>query len=113
MEWPSLKLNGFLDFHRESKHMIASEPIFHDVHGAPYKIGAVVRVVQFVDETGDSRFLGMTGTVKHFEYFCGCGQSYPDDPMIGVDFGGRVEEFWKEELELRVSEQFVVLLAGS
>lgn len=66
-----------------------------------------------------SRFVGRIGTVDYLEYECGCGQRYPDVPMVGVRFEvdeddatapievGRlfsegqepVEEFWPEELE--------------
>lgn len=70
-----------------------------DVAGAPYRIGTPVRVVQLVDETGNRRWLGRMGVVKFFDYSCGCGQTYPDDPMIGVEaLHGKAEEFWKEEL---------------
>ena len=31
--------------------------------------------------------------------FTGCGQRFPDDPMIGVRFpDGALQEFWREEL---------------
>lgn len=64
------------------------------------KIGQTVRVVSLTDETGDKGCLGKSGKVTHFDYDCGCGQSYPDDPMIEVQFDdGKIEEFWKEELE--------------
>lgn len=47
---------------------------------------------------------GREGVVVHLEYSCGCGQSYPGDPMIGVCMyipgrGYIVEEFWFEELD--------------
>src|SRR5882724_5888913 len=75
--------------------------IFADVPGAPFKIGAKVRVVQLVDETGNRAWRDRTGVVKYFDYDCGCGQSFPNDPMIGVEsVRGKVEEFWKEELRL-------------
>jgi hypothetical protein len=73
--------------------------ILKDVRGAPFKIGTPVRVVRLADETANRAWLGRTGSVKFFSYDCGCGQSYPDDPMIGVELpSGKVEEFWKEEL---------------
>lgn len=80
-----------------------SKPVYHDVKGAPFKIGERVRVVLLCDETGNQRFLGKVGVVKFLEYSCGCGQTYPYDPMIGVDFGRKIhgkqfEEFWKDEL---------------
>jgi hypothetical protein len=75
--------------------------IHADVPGAPYRIGTPVRVVQLVDETGNRRWLRRIGVVKYFDYYCGCGQTYPDDPMIGVESRrGNVEQFWKEELRL-------------
>jgi hypothetical protein len=81
--------------------MTKPRPILKDVPGAPFKIGTSVRVVRLADETGNRAWLGRTGTVKFFNYDCGCGQSYPDDPMIGVESPrGKIEEFWKEELRL-------------
>jgi len=51
------------------------------------------------DDTFSGKYIGLKGQVKYFDYDCGCGQSYPNDPMIGVEFSnGEVEEFWKEEL---------------
>ncbi|MGD0060878.1 MAG: hypothetical protein ABSD58_15790 [Verrucomicrobiia bacterium] len=73
--------------------------ILKNVRGAPFKIGTSVRVIRLADETGNRTWLGRTGTVKFFSYDFGCGQSYPDGPMIGVESPrGKVEEFWKEEL---------------
>jgi hypothetical protein len=78
--------------------MGARDGIYHDVDGAPFKIGETVKVVSFCDDTADEEFLGCRGTVIYFEYSCGCGQTFPKDPMIGVQFAGRTAEFWKEEL---------------
>lgn len=51
------------------------------------------------DETFDLRFVGMEAVVEHFDYDGGCGQTFPNDPMIGVRFcDGTVEEFWHEEV---------------
>jgi hypothetical protein len=75
----------------------------YDVDGAPFKIGDHVTVLNNPngDDTFDVRFVGQDGFVKHFEYDCGCGQTFPVDPMIGVKFDdGQIEEFWKEELVL-------------
>jgi hypothetical protein len=80
--------------------MGARDGIYHDVAGAPFKIGDVVRVVSFSDDTADEDLLGCQGSVLYFEYTCGCGQSFPKDPMIGVLFAGRTAEFWREELAL-------------
>jgi|GEM_PF-7104590 len=73
----------------------------YDIDGAPFKINDHVRVLNNPsgDDTFDSRFVDEDGFVIYFEYDCGCGQSFPADPMIGVKFGdGQIEEFWKEEL---------------
>lgn len=73
-----------------------------DVDGAPYLIGARVQVVKGTDETFDKAFLKRVGYVTYFNYNCGCGQTYPHDPMIGVEFpNGVTEEFWREELKLK------------
>ena len=79
---------------------MASNPLKYDVVGAPFNIGDKVHVISGTDETFDQYFLGRTGNVIYLEYECGCGQSFPDDPMIGVKFRKRIEEFWKEELQL-------------
>jgi hypothetical protein len=77
------------------------EPIYNDVAGAPYKIGDGVRVVRGTDETFDLAYRGRRGIVAYFEYKCGCGQTYPNDPMIGVRMAdGNCAEFWAEELAL-------------
>jgi hypothetical protein len=63
-----------------------------------------VYVSQVVDEEGDSALIGERGVVTYFEYDCGCGQSYPRDPMIGVQFGsGHIDEFWREELKTTIA----------
>lgn len=63
-----------------------------DVEGAPFKIGQFVKV-------GKEK-----GIVQFLDYSGGCGESYPDDPMISVDVDDAYSEggqgmFWKEELE--------------
>lgn len=83
------------------------QPIYHNVKGAPFNIGDRVRVLGGTDETFNPGYKGRVGTVRYFEYSCGCGQTYPTDPMIGVSFrGGCTEELWKEELK-RQTAQFV------
>jgi hypothetical protein len=78
---------------------VGPRPIYVDVDGAPFKIGERVRVTDSKDETFDYSLKGQIGVVEYFEYECGCGQHYPDDPMIGVRFQkDRIEEFWAEEL---------------
>ena len=74
-------------------------PVHVDVERAPFRIGQAVRVHKIFDDAGDCTFLGKSGIIEHYEYSCGCCQSYPSDPMLGVRLpDGRLEEFWKEEL---------------
>ena len=74
--------------------------IREDVDGAPHGIGRTVRIVFARDETFDKRFMGKIGEIVHYCYSCGCGQSFPDDPMIGVQFkSGKIEEFWSDEMK--------------
>ena len=46
------------------------------------------------------------GVVHYLDYAGGCGESYPDDPMICVNWYKRgrhtdaTEHLWKEEIEL-------------
>ena len=73
------------------------------VEGSPYQPGQQVKVVSAID-TGPpcmdvTEYIGLFGVVDYLEYSCGCGQHFPDDPMIGVSFpDGRQVEFWAEEL---------------
>ena len=80
-----------------------ARPIYMPVEGAPFQPGDAVQIARSA-ETEDSgcgvhALVGRVGRVAYLEYSCGCGQSYPDDPMIGVALGDRVEEFWADELE--------------
>ena len=78
----------------------------YNVNGAPFKIGDHVKILNNPnnDETFNKYFLGKHGHIEYFEYDCGCGQTFPKDPMIGVRlFDNKVDEFWKEELELITS----------
>ena len=78
-----------------------AKPRYENVEGAPFFIGAIVEVCCVVDETENSDVVGKRGVVRYYEYDCGSGQTFPDDPMIGVKFvGGAMKEFWKEELKL-------------
>jgi hypothetical protein len=78
---------------------MSQNPIYDNVHGAPSRIGESVRVHGSQDETFDPSYKRRVGTIEYFEYECGCGQSYPNDPMIGVKFrDGKTAEFWAEEL---------------
>lgn len=82
--------------------MSKSKPLFVDINGAPFKIGDTVRVIcHSMDETFNQNFQNDIGIVEYFEYECGCGQTYPEDPMIGVKFSDNIlEEFWLDELNL-------------
>lgn len=76
-----------------------ARPIRLPVEGAPRQPAEVVRVVGASDSTLDPGCVGRVGTVEYLEYSCGCGQTFPGDPMIGVRFAdGTLEEFWAEEL---------------
>ena len=77
--------------------------LYYSVLDAPFKIGAKVTTLDNPnnDETFNKQFSFKTGMIIYFEYECGCGQTFPSDPMIGVKFSdGKIEEFWKEELSL-------------
>ena len=68
----------------------------YDIDGAPFKIGDKIIILNnpSCDGTFDKEFIGKEGMIKFFEYNCGCGQTYPNDPMIGVKFdNGKVAEF--------------------
>lgn len=80
-----------------------ARPIQVFTPGAPYQPGDEVVVVASAEAKGSltdvSGYIGRGGKVEHLEYSCGCGQHYPDDPMIAVRFPeGDGQEFWKEEL---------------
>jgi hypothetical protein len=79
----------------------ASKRVYADIRGAPFGIGLLVQVHRLADGQGNSSLLWRQGVIEHYEYSCGCGQSYPTDPLIGVRFPeGGLEEFWNEELSL-------------
>lgn len=84
---------------------LRANPIYERVEGSPFQPGDLVEVVAAVDrEVHDvSSLVGRRGRVAYLEYDCGCGQSRPGDPMVGValgDDGSVTEEFWGEELRL-------------
>lgn len=87
---------------------VGAQKVKHDVEGAPVKIGQSVKVTSIgegEEDTDWGKLMGQTGTVSYLEYSCGCGQTYPQDPMIGVQFtDGSIHEFWHEELEPIVQE---------
>lgn len=79
-------------------------PVRQAVPGSPFQPGERVNVTSVCDEVGREcgygEYVGRRGVVEYLEYACGCGQHYPDDPMVGVrlDGGGEVLEFWRDEL---------------
>ena len=75
---------------------------YENIKGAPFKIGDKVAVLNNPnnDDTFKTDLIGKIGHVFYFEYDCGCGQTYPSDPMIGVKFSNQIGEFWKEEIQL-------------
>lgn len=82
-----------------------ANPIRHHVNGSTYQPGMPVRIVDAIDrDVHDvSEFIGLRGVVEYLEYECGCGQHYPEDPMVGILFhDGRRQEFWREEVALDV-----------
>lgn len=86
-----------------TKYILKPKPRRFDVEGAPFKIGDLVTVLDNpnIDETFNYDFSGKRGAIEYFEYDCGCGQTFPDDPMIGVRFANKqIAEFWKDELQL-------------
>lgn len=90
---------------RMTECSLGASPITTPVPGSPVQVGERVTVVASVEapetDVDVSAFIGASGTVEYLEYACGCGQTFPSDPMIGVLFGdGRREEFWREELTL-------------
>lgn len=75
---------------------------YQPVAGAPVQPGTWVRIIGSTDETGNDDFIGKRGLVHYLEYDCGCGQVFPESPMIGVRLfcEGQTSEFWFEELEV-------------
>ena len=100
-----MKLKAHILDHIITAAILKSSRKEFDIDGAPYKIGDKVKVLNNpnMDETFDKQFLNKIGKVIFFEYECGCAQTFPSDPMIGVKFSdGEISEFWKEELELDI-----------
>jgi hypothetical protein len=100
-----MKPSRFIKRGQRSEDMGAQQGIYKNVAGAPFRIGDTVKVVSLSDDTADEDLLGSQGSVLYFEYSCGCGQTFPNDPMIGVQFGERTAEFWKEELSIQNESQ--------
>jgi len=79
--------------------MAEAKPIYEKVECSPYQPKDKVVVLRFSDDTGNQEFIGKVGVVEYLEYSCGCGQSYPNDPMIGIRFSdGSLIECWSEEI---------------
>jgi hypothetical protein len=73
-----------------------------NIKGCPFKIGEKVKIKKPCDETGYPSYEGKIGVIQYFNYDCGCSQTYPNDPMIGVKFSNKkIKEFWGEELDKR------------
>lgn len=71
----------------------------YNIEGAPFHIGMLVVVTCAIDEAADVTLIGKQGRIVYYEYDCGCAQTFPNDPMIGVELDGKVHEFWFEELK--------------
>jgi hypothetical protein len=83
----------------DSKAKNGARKRFDPILGSPYQPGEVVRVVPG-DDGSVPEYIGGVGVVLYLEYDCGCGQTFPCDPMIGVRLDdGREYEFWRDELE--------------
>ena len=83
--------------------ILKPNPLPHNIVGAPFNIGDEVQILNnpYEDSTFDEIYFDKKGQVIFFEYECGCGQTFPADPMIGVRINeDLVGEFWKEELRL-------------
>ncbi len=86
-----------------TKIILKPQYIDIDVIGAPFEIGDTVLILNNPnnDNTFNEKLSDLHGIVEYFEYNCGCGQTFPHDPMIGVRLKDkRISEFWKEELQL-------------
>lgn len=92
----------YLDYYI-SRFILNRLELHHDVMGTPFEIGQKVLILDNPsdDETFDKQYAGRCGEIIFFEFSGGCGQSFPNDPMIGVKIDEQhMEEFWREELML-------------
>ena len=73
--------------HYIANYILTKNPLYHDIKGAPFRIGQMVRVLENPsnDETFDMKFANKIGKIRFFEYESGCGQTFPRDPMISVE----------------------------
>lgn len=74
--------------------------IYHPPAGAPFHVGAVVKVIRDSDqEWATVNFIDEIGTIDYYDYDSGVGQTVPDNPLLVVRFfGGQRQSFWPEEL---------------
>jgi hypothetical protein len=74
------------------------------VEGAPFQPGQKVTVLSATDDTCAEEFIGSSGTITALFERSGVGDSWPNDPLIDVEFWidarAMTEYFWKEELQL-------------
>ena len=83
----------------KDENIIPEGNVTHNIKGAPFNIGEKVKVTFSTDETFDCNFFNCIGKIVYYNYSHRCGQTYPNDPMIGVKFrDGSIEVFWEEEL---------------
>ncbi|MFZ1982481.1 MAG: hypothetical protein WAU61_14355 [Smithella sp.] len=95
-------MNNKSSYQSDASFILKANRCAYNIDGAPYKIGQKVKVLNNPnkDDTFDVKFINKKGEIIFFEYDCGCGQTFPTDPMIGVKFSnGSIDEFWKEELQ--------------
>jgi hypothetical protein len=66
----------------------------------PFSVGERVQIVSATDlDIHDvSHHIGRVGRVEEVLEKAGCGDQYPEDPMIKVRFVKKTCVFWKEEL---------------
>ncbi len=75
-----------------------------EIPGSPYQPGQRVKVVGpnapgDIDQDMCAPYLQCEGTVRELRYGMGCGDRYPNDPMIFVQLDdGRNYDFWHNEL---------------
>lgn len=73
--------------------------ITHNIKEIKFKINQNIKVINLIDKTGNRYYLNKIGLIKYFNFDCGCEQTFPHNPMIGIKFfNGKIEEFWKEEI---------------
>lgn len=82
-----------------------AKPVMVRVPGAPHQPGDRAVFIGMVDSQCDQIEVGEVGVVVYLEYSCGCGQVYPESPMLGISFGGRMVEVWPEEVSSETEEK--------